>query len=119
MKGVHWVDLGQWPQALAVIADKRAYNRFMRSKGISQPKTFPGRNGGLCQTLERGSNCILVIAIGDQDQDELPVTVAHEATHAMRWILEHVGEDRPGIETEAYLVEHIVRGALKALKAPA
>jgi uncharacterized protein YjaZ len=56
---------------------------------------------------------LLLMGIGPHpNRDELAVTLAHEATHAMRWILEHAGEKQPGTECEAYLVEHIVRQAL-------
>lgn len=30
--------------------------------------------------------------------------IAHEATHAARWIWNHLGEDRPALEADAYLV---------------
>jgi hypothetical protein len=119
MKDVHWIDTGQWPPALAVIADKRAYKRFIRKHcgdHAADCPPFPGTNAGLCQKLEDGSDCIFVIAVGEQkDQIELAGTLAHEATHAMRWLFEHIGEKDPGTETQAYLVEHIVRNGMRAL----
>lgn len=118
MKNVHWVDLGPWPPALAIVDDKRTFNRLIRAKTAQPPeRPFPGSGGGLCIRLdnERGA-ALFVIAIGPQgSRDELAVTLAHEATHAMRWILEYVGENEPGTEAQCYLVEHIVRRGLEAL----
>lgn len=78
---------------------------------------YPVPNGGHCQKMTQKSGaCMFVIVLGPQSNlHETFYSLTHEATHAMRWILEHVGEHRPGIETEAYLVEHIVRRCLKAL----
>ena len=67
--------------------------------------------------MEDGAGAVMfVITVGKQDSRiELADTLAHEATHAMRWLLEHVGEKEPGTETEAYLVGHIVKRSLMAL----
>jgi hypothetical protein len=118
LKGLHRIDLGQWPQAMYVTDDKRTYNRFIRERQGKVTDPFPPSNGGNCQMMTQKStgSCIFLIAVGPQDDAiELATTLAHEATHAMRWLLEHVGEDSPGTETQAYLVEHIVREGLKAL----
>jgi hypothetical protein len=120
VKGIHWINTGQWPQAMAITGDADAYRRFMRKycgKEHENDPPFPRFNGGLCQKLEDDvGNVIMFIAVGKQkDRAELACTLAHEATHAMRWMLEHVREKEPGTETEAYLVEHIVRHGLRAL----
>jgi hypothetical protein len=103
---------------MAVIGDESAYNRFVKSwcAGYA-PVDFPRRGGGNCQQMENAAgDMMLVMVIGKQpNRTELMLTVAHEATHAMRWILEFVGEKSPGTETEAYLVEHISRQAFHAL----
>lgn len=117
-KGVHHIDLGPWPPALVLIADRAAYGRFMRSQCGKHPfQPFPKPRGGLCTELKNeAGDLLLVIAIGAQpDSIELAASLAHEATHAMRWILEYVSEREPGAETQAYLVEHIVKQGLKAL----
>ncbi len=119
MKGVHWIDLGQWPAHLAIVGDRRAYRRFMRSHCATGPagwSAFPPDNGGHCQKLVDGSSVLYLISVGaSSDQIETACTLAHEATHVMRWIFEEIGEDEPGKEAQAYLVEHIVRHGLKAL----
>jgi hypothetical protein len=95
VKHVFPIDLGQWPQACCLITDKRAYGRFMRDHGIGEARPFPPEGGGSCQTITKGECCKVIIAIGPHpDWDELAVTLSHEATSfAMRWILEHVGEN--------------------------
>lgn len=119
MKHVHECDLGQWPSALVVIADKRAYGRYIRrmcGDNARDCPPFPGLNAGLCQTLEQPGAHVILIAIGPQESDrERVLTLVHEATHAMRYALQHAAENEPGTETEAYLVEHILRQGLEAL----
>lgn len=118
MKHLHRIDLGQWPPLMYVTQDKRTYNRFMREKQGDEFKPFPPHNGGSCEMMKQESSgsCIFLIALGSQDdQTEFASTLAHEATHAMRWLLEDIGEHNPGTETQAYLVGHIVREGMKAL----
>ena len=117
MKGVHWIDLGPWPTGLAVTNDKRAYGKFMRAKKVPNAQPFPRPRHGLCKHMENDvGEAFFVIALGKfDDKIEMAASLAHEATHAMRWILEFVGEKKPGTETEAYLVEHIVKNGLKAI----
>lgn len=119
MKGVHWIDLGQWPASLAVITDSRTYGRFLRQKcgkSYRACPAFPKSNAGICQMLEGPEGTIVLISIGKTaDPAERILTLVHEATHAMRWVLENAAEASPGTETEAYLVEHIVRHGLEAI----
>lgn len=120
MKGVHWIDLGQWPQQLVLIDNKRSYMRFGRERlDGHKMQPFPPAHGGATTQIEHTTKGVLfIIAVGaPKDRDDLAVTLAHEATHAMRWILEDVGEKQPGTETEAYLVGHIVKEGLRALAA--
>lgn len=118
MKGLHRIDLGQWPPALFITADKRAYNRFMREKQGVEFTKFPRARGGSTEFMKnKAGDCVVMIAIGpNNDGNELVATLAHEAVHAKQFILDYVGEKTPGIETEAYLVEHIVRRALELLR---
>jgi hypothetical protein len=118
VKGLHEIDLGQWPQRMYVTADKRAYNRFCREKQGKVEQPFPPQDGGNCQMMTQESTgwCVFLIAMGPWSSTlELASNLAHEATHAQRWLLEHVGEHSPGTETQAYLVGHIVREGMAAL----
>ena len=121
MKGVHWLDLGQWPAALALIDGKRAHRQFMAKQCGDHARecaAFPRANCGTTTTLEDQATgkCIIVIAIGKtEDATEKVCTLVHESVHAMRFILEHAAEKSPGTETEAYLTEHIVKQGLKVI----
>jgi hypothetical protein len=119
VKGVHWIPSGQWPPAIALIDSRRSWRAFAKKycgNNANDCASFPPKHGGCCQKLEDGAACIFVILVGEHDdQIELASTIAHEATHLMRWLFEHIGEDEPGTEAQAYLVEHIVRLGLQAL----
>jgi hypothetical protein len=115
-KGIHWIELGQWPPLLAVTCDKAAYNRWMKAKGRdSHP--FPTDKGGSAQLLTKGpANGILFIALNPkQSERELIISLVHEATHIARFLFEYVKEEHPGVETEAYLVEYIVAESWREL----
>lgn len=120
VKGVHWVDLGPWPPALVIVTDKAAYRRLSKQRcGEHAPKhLFPGANAGRCEEWKGdGADLLLVISVGPQKDDiELAGTLAHEAAHAVRWLFRHIGEHEPGLESEAYLIEHIVRHGMRAIK---
>lgn len=118
--GLCWIDLGQWPPALAVTANERAYDRFMRAKQGADFSPFPSPGGGHTELMvnEKGL-AFIIIAVGhDGDDDELICTVVHEAVHAARFLFHHVNETEPSKEAEAYLVEHIVRRALRHFRPP-
>lgn len=40
--------------------------------------------------------------------------IVHEATHAWQWIKRHAGERKPGIETEAYMIQTITKNIAQA-----
>lgn len=119
-KGLHSIDLGQWPPAMVLTADKRAYSRFMREKQGNEFSPFPKPGGGHTELMVNGKGlAYIMLAIGPgEDQRELICTIAHEAVHAARFLFAHVGETEPSKEAEAYLIEHIVRKALTIFVAP-
>ena len=54
-----------------------------------------------------GLNCILVIFNCLEDMDF--GTIVHESVHIMQRTLQSIGEDEPGIETQAYLTEWVAK----------
>lgn len=118
MKGVHWIDLGQWPCRLAFVADEKGFARFNQAfcDGTIEPG-YPKTDGGCCYKLQNpAGEPLFLLAVGKaSSRNQRACTIAHEAVHVMQFVLEHLGEEKPGIETQAYLVEHVLRNALQAV----
>lgn len=115
-RGLHWICLGPWPAALAITSDEAAYNRWVKRNSTPSACAFPKACGWTQKFARDDGTMVIMIAIAPKMRREgIIISLAHEATHAMRWILDHAEEKTPGIEAEAYLVEHIVREGMKRL----
>lgn len=54
-----------------------------------------------------GESLVVICIKGGLDILNVISTLVHEATHVYQYTMDHIGESTPGIETEAYFVEHI------------
>ena len=59
-----------------------------------------------------GLVCFVLLEAEVRDQDQLASLMAHEAVHVSQIILDHFGEDEPGEETRAYLVQGVTYALL-------
>ena len=56
--------------------------------------------------------CFVLLEADVRDADQLAALMAHEAVHVSQIVLDHVGEDEPGEETRAYLVQNVTYALL-------
>ena len=56
--------------------------------------------------------CFVLLEAEVRDADQLAALLAHEAVHVSQMIFDHFGEDAPGEETRAYLVQNVTYGLL-------
>jgi hypothetical protein len=63
-------------------------------------------NLGGCVPLEAEGH---VVAVQVPPQPNVLFTILHESVHVWQAIMQYMGEDNPGIETEAYTIEHIAK----------
>lgn len=61
--------------------------------------------------------CLVLLEVEVRDADQLAALMAHEAVHVSQMILDHVGEDEPGEETRAYLVQGVTLALLEMQRA--
>ena len=61
--------------------------------------------------------CFVLLEADVRDADQLAALMAHEAVHVSQIILDHVGEDEPGEETRAYLVQGVTYALLEMQRA--
>lgn len=56
--------------------------------------------------------CFVLLEADVRDADQLAALMAHEAVHVSQIVLDHFGEDGPGEETRAYLVQNVTYALL-------
>ena len=57
--------------------------------------------------------CFVLLEAEVRDADQLAALMAHEAVHVSQIVLDHFGEDEPGEETRAYLVQGVTHALLE------
>lgn len=114
--GYYHVDCGHFPVQIKLCFSNDTFQKILQDHGINVRAT--ALDYGVAEThyLSDGKEGIIVMVF---DMDDLDVmgpeylagTIAHEATHCVTRVFEHIGEDKVDIgdESRAYLVEHIVR----------
>ena len=98
------------PFPVSVARDETEYRECVRNLGIDPPsieasdgKTVAVRGEGIVVWVDRGLK-----------RDALFGVAAHEATHAALDLFDMMGEENPGHEILAYMVQSIASGILVA-----
>ncbi len=117
-----WVDRGWQPVAIGFCPSEAAWRREMKRLRCDSPWPKKTNAAGYTQWMRNdktGEGVILVCVFPRAECDALEVimTLVHEAVHVWQFLCEHIGEERPGIEMEAYGIEHIARGLVEAYTA--
>lgn len=114
--GYYHVDCGHFPAQIKLCFSDDMFQRVLRDHGIREKAT--ALDEGIAEThyLTDGKQGIIILAFDldeciDEDPAYLAGVIAHEATHCVCRVFEHIGEepDEIGEESRAYLTEHIVK----------
>lgn len=115
------VDCGHFPVQIKLCFSDQDFQMILRDHGIQVKAT--ALDEGIAEThyLTDGKQGIIVLVFDLEECDEgaiLAGTVAHEATHCVCRVFEHIGEepDEIGEESRAYLTEHIVKQITQAIQ---
>lgn len=79
-----------------------------------------GNGAAVCHEFVGPKGQILIIAI-DMEQaqgkskEQIAAIIAHEAVHASQFLLNEIGEHKPGVETPAYIVGYLTQRCLQEL----
>lgn len=137
MDRVVWGDMALYGVEYGFAPSKAAYDRALREIDADPDATTYPKTYGCCVQFagSRGKHkptCVVTIHEDADDwyRDEpwlIHAMIAHEATHVWQFILDTVGEQRPGEEMTAHAVQHITaeliegymrtRGRFRARKA--
>jgi len=109
------VDCGHFPVQIKLCFSNEDFQVILSDHGI--PAKATALDEGIAEThyLTDGKQGIIILVFDLSECDEgaatLAGTVAHEATHCVCRVFEHIGEEPEDIgeESRAYLTEHIVK----------
>lgn len=114
--GYYHVDCGHFPAEIKLCFSNEMFQRVLKDHGITYKAT--ALDEGIAEThyVTDGKMGVIVMVFDlkecvDEDPAYLAGVVAHEATHCVCRVFEHIGEepDEIGEESRAYLTEHIVK----------
>lgn len=114
--GYYHVDCGHFPAQIKLCFSNEMFQRVLKDHGITHKTS--ALDEGIAEThyLTDGKEGVIVLAFDlkecvDEDPSYLAGVIAHEATHCVCRVFEHIGEpvEEIGEESRAYLTEHIVK----------
>lgn len=117
---VVWLHSGWQPVGIAFCPSEEAWNRASKRYKIDGgPYPSIAGFGGHTQHFRDTENhsSIILVTVGrgsERDAMEVISTLVHEAVHVWQFICEVIGEENPGIETEAYSIQHITEMLIDA-----
>lgn len=107
-----WFPKGWQPVQFAFCPSEVAWKREM--KRLGRDDEYPANAGRTSMYFKDGVPGIIVTLnaerVSHSSRVEIAGILAHEATHVWQFICEHIGEDSPGLEIEAYAIQAIFQG---------
>ncbi len=114
-----WIDRGWQPVAIGFVPNKKAWKQSMKGLNCSEPWPMTTGTVGHTRWLHNSTTgeAVIVVVLSDEherDAFEIISTLIHEAVHVWQFLCQSIGEKEPGIEMEAYGIQHITEGLIKA-----
>lgn len=118
----YWhLDAGFFPAQVKLCFNNDTFQKILKDHGVEIRATALDYGVGETHYMSDGKDAIIILVFDLDECDIGPAylagAVAHEATHCVNRIFDHIGEDPEDIgeETRAYLTEHIVRQITQAI----
>jgi hypothetical protein len=117
------VDCGHFPVSIKLCFSNEDFQRILEDHDIKLKATALDEGVAETHYLSDGKEGIVVMVFDlEECEDDEPANlagiVAHEATHCVCRVFEHIGEEVEDIgeESRAYLTEHVVKQISKAIE---
>lgn len=104
-------DLGLMMPEVRLFHSRKGFKRYYKREYHEKPKMYDTEG----QMHYRNGEALILMTYVGEDATESALLV-HEAYHAAVAHMTLLGEDQPGEETMAYLIQSIAHGLLKAHK---
>ena len=116
------VDCGHFPAQIKLCFSNDVFQKILKDHDITVKATALDEGVAETHYISDGKLAVIVLVFDLAECDDNPSTlagvVAHEATHCVCRVFEHIGEEPEeiGEESRAYLTEHIVRQIWRAIE---
>ena len=116
------VDCGHFPAQIKLCFSNDVFQKVLRDHDINAKATALDEGVAETHYLSDGKMAVIVLVFDLAECDDgdavLAGVVAHEATHCVCRVFDHIGEepDEIGEESRAYLTEHIVKQIWKGIE---
>lgn len=108
-----------FPVFVGVCFSESDYLAEMKRMGVANPIDFHSSAASMKSFTLKGKLTLIVcfdpVRHRALHRPQVAALVAHEAVHVSDAIFRHVGEEHPGDETRAYLVQYIVQETMYLL----
>jgi hypothetical protein len=115
------VDCGHFPAQIKLCFDNGEFQKILADHDIKVKATALDEGVAETHYITDGREGIIIMIFDLEECDDseaaLAGVIAHEATHCVCRVFEHIGEepDEIGEESRAYLTEHIVKQITQAV----
>lgn len=108
-----------WPR-YAFVPSRQAWDREMIRLNVNAPDSYPASDG--CMTELNFKDRLICLVTVNEEQSvsrgrSVVTILAHEAVHVYQKVLEHIGENKPSSEFEAYSIQTILDNLIEAFEA--
>ncbi len=114
---VVWLDNGWFPFRYCFCPSEKAWDMEMKRLKIKDNYGYLSKGQcGRCDIFECDGDLVIFVSISDSDHTDNTVAglIVHEAMHVLQHMLEHIGEQKPSKEFEAYSIQTISQNIFKA-----
>lgn len=116
------VDCGHFPAQIKLCFSNEVFQKVLKDHDINVKTTALDEGVAETHYISDGKLAVIVLVFDLEECDDSPAilagVVAHEATHCVCRVFDHIGEDPEDIgeESRAYLTEHIVKQIWTAIE---
>ena len=115
---IDYFNMGPWPIYVGFTQSAKAFRKEMKRLKITPcPEiTVNAHSNAATHFLtspDHGLTAIIAMPKSKRSPEQIAGLIAHEATHVARHLWINIGEDNPGHEAEAYLIQMVTQCCLQ------
>ncbi len=114
---MYYYNLGFLPTYVGYCPNKKSWKKEMERLGIKD-EPYPETHGRCTRFIKDSDHTVIICINPREETTEVQVVglIAHEASHAVDYICEDIGEVSPSSEFKAYLTQFITQNVYENWK---
>lgn len=113
---VSYLNIPLYPGILGLFRSEAALNKEVKRLKLEDCEMeWPHNRAGRHYTIENERGYIMFVLVNEDKCDtygEIASLISHEIMHCVQELWEKIGEERPGREPEAYLLQYLMNFCL-------